>query len=117
MRMKQKMIEKGKVSASESEGSGDDEFAEFMRWKQQKRRAARRGYDDWDQDDWGGPPKDTRPVNRSSSSGYSSGYNRIGFSTLHYFAKAFLSQNFWARKRPVLTPWTVHPKIPSSFSV
>lgn len=92
MRMKQKMIEKGKVSASESEGSGDDEFAEFMRWKQQKRRAARRGYDDWDQDDWGGPPKDTRPVNRSSSSGYSSGYNRIGFSTLHYFTKAFLSQ-------------------------
>ena len=91
MRMKQKMIEKGKVSASESEGSGDDEFAEFMRWKQQKRRAARRGYDDWDQDDWGGPPKDTRPVNRSSSSGYSSGYNRIGFSTLHYFAKACLS--------------------------
>ena len=84
MRMKQKMIEKGKVSASESEGSGDDEFAEFMRWKQQKRRAARRGYDDWDQDDWGGPPKDTRPVNRSSSSGYSSGYNRIGFSTLRF---------------------------------
>ena len=76
------MIEKGKVSASESDGSGDDEFAEFMRWKQQKRRAARRGYDDWDQDDWGGPPKDTRPVNRSSSSGYSSGYNRIGFSAL-----------------------------------
>lgn len=111
MRMKQKMVEKGKVSASESEGSGDDEFAEFMRWKQQKRRAARRGYDDWDQDDWGGPPKDTRPVNRSSSSGYSSGYNRIGFLTLQYFTKAFLSQ------KPLSTPWTVNPKRPFSFSV
>ena len=49
MKMKQKMISKGKISESESDGDGDDEFAEFMRWKQQKRRAARRGMDDWDQ--------------------------------------------------------------------
>ena len=49
MKMKQKMIAKGKISESESDGDGDDEFAEFMRWKQQKRRAARRGLDDWDQ--------------------------------------------------------------------
>ena len=51
MKMKQKMIAKGKISESESDGagSGDDDFAEFMRWKQQKRRAARRGMDDWDQ--------------------------------------------------------------------
>ena len=45
------MIAKGKISESESggDGSGDDDFAEFMRWKQQKRRAARRGMNDWDQ--------------------------------------------------------------------
>ena len=52
MKMKQKMIAKGKISESEESDGGDDEFAEFMRWKQQKRRAARRGLDDWDQDCW-----------------------------------------------------------------
>ena len=50
MKMKQKMIAKGKISESEESDGGDDEFAEFMRWKQQKRRAARRGLDDWDQE-------------------------------------------------------------------
>ena len=36
--MKEKMKAKGKISDSGSEGE-DDEFAEFMRWKQQKRKA------------------------------------------------------------------------------
>ena len=72
------MIEKGKVSDSGSgSDDGNDEFAEFMRWKQQKRRAARRGLDDWGEDNWGGgAPAQQRPVNRAGSSGYSSGYNR-----------------------------------------
>lgn len=69
MKMKQKMIDKGKLSESESEGE-NEEFAEFMRWKQQKRKAQRRGIDDWDHDNWQEAPQ--RPVNRSSS-GYSSG--------------------------------------------
>lgn len=63
------MIDKGKISGSESDDDGNDEFAEFMRWKQQKRKAQRRGIDDWDQDNWTEAPQ--RPVNRSSS-GYSS---------------------------------------------
>lgn len=36
--MKEKMKAKGKISDSGSDGE-DDEFAEFMRWKQQKRKA------------------------------------------------------------------------------
>ena len=67
-RMKQKMVEKGKISASESDDD-NDEFAEFMRWKKQKRKAQRRGIDDWDHDTWADAAP--RPVNRTSS-GYSS---------------------------------------------
>ena len=70
-------------------GDGNDEFAEFMRWKQQKRRAARRGLDDWDQDDWG-QSQSQRPVNRTGS-GYSSGYNRLHYNnyTLFFCVKLF----------------------------
>ena len=60
----------GKISGSDSDDGGNEEFAEFMRWKQQKRKANRRGIDDWDQDNWTEAPQ--RPVNRAPSSGYSS---------------------------------------------
>ncbi|CBY23778.1 unnamed protein product [Oikopleura dioica] len=70
MKMKQKMINKGLVSDDSDEDDENSEFAEFMRWKKQKRKAQRRGVDDWGDDNWADSAP--RPVNARSSSGYSS---------------------------------------------
>lgn len=64
------MINKGLVSDDSDEDDENSEFAEFMRWKKQKRKAQRRGVDDWGDDNWADSAP--RPVNARSSSGYSS---------------------------------------------